>query len=96
MHLDERQRRIYLASEAEALGRGGAKEISKIFGVHQNTLTAGKKDLLSCEVLPPTEKGNIRARRTGGGRKTILEKHPEIVKLLVNVNENLSHMLMKK
>ena len=46
-HLDERQKRIYLAAEAEALGRGGAKEISKIFGIHQNTLTAGKKDLQS-------------------------------------------------
>ena len=90
LHLDERQRRIYLASEAEALGRGGAKEISKIFGVHQNTLTAGKKDLLSCEVLPPTEKGNIRARRTGGGRKTILEKHPEIVKLLDDLVDSSS------
>lgn len=42
-HLDERLKRIYLASEAEALGRGGAKEISEIFGIHQNTLTAGKR-----------------------------------------------------
>ena len=56
-HLDERQRRMYLASEAEALGEGGATEISRTFGIHLNTLTAGKRDLNSGEVLT-TDDGN--------------------------------------
>jgi len=33
--LNERQKRIYLASEAIVLGRGGLKEISQLTGVSQ-------------------------------------------------------------
>lgn len=89
-HLDERQKRIYLAAEAEALGRGGAKEISKIFGIHQNTLTAGKKDLQSGEVLKSTDGESYRTRRQGGGRKKIVEKTPEIIEDLEKLVDNNS------
>lgn len=84
-HLDERLRRLYLASEAEALGKGGAKEISEVFGIHQNTLTAGKKDLLSGEVLSTDDGEFYRTRRKGGGRKRILDKSPEILETLDNL-----------
>lgn len=70
-HLDERLRRIYLASEAEALGRGGAKEISEIFGIHQNTLTAGKKDLHSGEILTSEDGKYFGTRHKGQGGKTL-------------------------
>ena len=43
--LDERQKRIYLAAEAESIGWGGMGYISKIANVDKDTLTAGKKDL---------------------------------------------------
>ena len=89
-HLDERQKRIYLAAEAEALGRGGAKEISKIFGIHQNTLTSGKKDLQSGEVLKSTDGESYRTRRQGGGRKKIVEKTPEIIEDLEKLVDNNS------
>ena len=81
-HLDERLKRIYLASEAEALGRGGAKEISSIFGIHQNTLTAGKKDLHSGEVLTTDDGKFFSTRHKGAGRKTVKENHPEIIDAL--------------
>lgn len=84
-HLDERLRRLYLASEAEALGKGGAKEISEVFGIHPNTLTAGKKDLLSGEVLSTDDGEFYRTRRKGGGRKRILDKSPEILETLDNL-----------
>ena len=89
-HLDERQKRIYLAAEAEALGRGGAKEISKIFGIHQNTLTAGKKDLQSGEVLKSTDGESYRTRRQGGGRKKIVENTPKIIDDLEKLVDNNS------
>ena len=89
-HLDERQRRLYLASEAEALGEGGATEISKIFGVQPNTLTAGKRDLNSGEVLTTDDGKYFRTRHKGGGRKTIIEKNPEIVKTLEELVDNNS------
>lgn len=81
-HLDERLRRIYLASEAEALGRGGAKEISKIFGIHQNTLTAGKKDLHSGEVLTSDDGKYFSTRHKGAGRKNITDNNPEVIDAL--------------
>ena len=81
-HLDERQKRIYLASEAEALGRGGAREISKLFGIHQNTLTAGKKDLHSGEVLKTGNGESFGIRHKGAGRKTTIEKNPGIQEAL--------------
>ena len=81
-HLDERLRRIYLASEAEALGRGGAKEISEIFGIHQNTLTAGKKDLHSGEVLTSGDGKYFSTRHKGAGRKNITDSNPEVIDAL--------------
>ena len=81
-HLDERQKRIYLASEAEALGRGGAREISKLFGIHQNTLTAGKKDLHSGEVLKTGNGESFGIRHKGAGRKTTIENNPGIQEAL--------------
>lgn len=81
-HLDERLKRIYLASEAEALGRGGAKEISKLFGIHQNTLTAGKKDLHSGEVLVSDNGKSFGTRHKGAGRKTVQDSKPEVMDAL--------------
>ena len=43
--LNETQRRIYLAAEAEALGHGGITQISMITGVSRVTITAGMKEL---------------------------------------------------
>ena len=81
-HLDERQRRLYLASEAEALGEGGATEISRIFGIHLNTLTAGNRDLNSGEVFTTDDGKYFRTRHKGGGRKTVVEKNPENLRTL--------------
>jgi len=39
--LDENQKRMYLAAEAESLGRGGISLISQALGVSRNTIAAG-------------------------------------------------------
>jgi len=62
--LNEKQRRIYLASEAIALGRGGIKEISELTGVSRPTIMKGKKEIESGEPLD-----SIAIRSDGGGRK---------------------------
>jgi len=62
--LNEKQKRIYLASEAVVLGRGGLKEISKLTGVSQATIIRGKKEILSGEPLD-----SLSIRDNGGGRK---------------------------
>ena len=43
--LDERQKRLYLAAEAEAIGWGGESRVSEISGVSIHTISAGKKEL---------------------------------------------------
>ena len=71
--LDEKQKRIFLALEANALGRGGVKRIHEISGVSQTTIIRGKKELEEGET---ENKG--RVRKPGGGRKKLTEKYEGI------------------
>lgn len=82
-NLDESQRRLFLASFSEFLGYGGATKLSEVTGVSQQTISAGKKELKLGQIdRGNTDNGNRRVRAEGGGRKSILEKHPEIIGLL--------------
>jgi len=62
-HLNERQRRLYLASEAKALGEGGLELVSEIAQCSLPTLYRGLQELEEGVVL------GSRARAKGGGRK---------------------------
>jgi hypothetical protein len=64
--LDERQRRLFLANEANAFGYGGVKAICEISGVSRVTIIQGKKEIASgnMDLLPIG-----RSRHPGGGRK---------------------------
>jgi hypothetical protein len=55
-HLDERQQRLYLGSEARALGHGGVAAVARAAGVSRVTVSAGASEL---------EPG--RSRRAGRG-----------------------------
>ncbi|MEG1726179.1 MAG: ISAzo13 family transposase [Anaerovoracaceae bacterium] len=75
--LDERQRRIYLATEARSLGWGGKSIISKLASVARRTIAQGEKDLL---ISSNSEKlSNGRIRKEGGGRKKVIDLQPEIL-----------------
>ena len=66
--LTEEQRRLYVASEAMALGRGGKRLIEKGLGISHNTINRGITDLETSDpvtVSNPQEK----QRKKGGGRK---------------------------
>jgi transposase len=80
--LDEKQKRICLAAEAESLGRGGLKAVHELTGVSKTTITRGKKELREGAVE------HNRIRKPGGGRKTIAQKynniHEEIEKIIGN------------
>ena len=77
--LDERQRRIYLANEAKAIGYGGISQVSKISGVSRVTITQGMSEINSEGYILRTQN---RCRREGGGRKQIEKKNPEILREL--------------
>jgi hypothetical protein len=71
--LDERQRRLLAATEALVLGRGGGVAVSQATGVSRRVIRAGIRELQAPESLP-----SGRVRRPGGGRKSAVEKDPEL------------------
>lgn len=64
-YLNEAQKRIYLASETDHLGRGGKARISRLTGASHNTIGRGQRELRSGFLAGPREK----IRKVGGGRK---------------------------
>jgi transposase len=76
-HLDERQRRLYLGSEARALGHGGIRLVAGAAGVREGTVSAGVAELES------GEEPLGRARRAGGGRRRLAETDPGLVPALL-------------
>ena len=77
--LDERQRRLYLANEAKAIGYGGITQVSKVSGVSRVTITEGMAEI-SREGYQP--EAQSRCRKKGGGRKVIEKKDPEVLQEL--------------
>jgi hypothetical protein len=71
--LDERQRRLLAASEAMVLGRGGGVAVSRATGVSRRVIRAGIRELQAPESL-----ASGRVRRPGGGRRSAVEKDPEL------------------
>ena len=63
-HLDERQKRWFAALEAQRIGYGGDKIISKITGISEKTIREGHKDVEKGLSHIPIEK----KRKNGGGR----------------------------
>jgi len=72
-YLDEKQRRLFLALEAESIGHGGVKLIHEITGVSPTTIIKGKKEIQSGQIESDT-----RIRKIGGGRKKLTEKYEGI------------------
>jgi transposase len=70
--LDEKQKRVYLATETEGLGYGGLKAVHELTGVSMTTIIRGKKELQESKI----EKN--RVRKNGGGRKAITQKYSGI------------------
>jgi hypothetical protein len=72
-HLGERQWRLYLGSEARALGHGGIAAVARAAGVSEMLVAAGVSELeAGAEPMPG------RQRRPGGGRKRLEDKDPDL------------------
>ncbi len=73
-HLDEKPRRLWCASEAIAIGRGGVSIVSEAAGVSRTTITEGMKEIKGEKKIPE----NGRIRRKGGGRKKKTEQYESV------------------
>ena len=97
--LDERQKRLFLASEARSIGWGGISLISRLSGADRETISRGikeiqqgKNDLCEAETENTSGKGTKhRLRKTGGGRKSITEKDPQITEALLALVDKESY-----
>jgi hypothetical protein len=76
--LNERQRRLWAATEAKALGRGGPSWVSKATGISRRTIYAGLNELDG----PASGLGEQRSRAPGAGRKRLTVLHPELPDVL--------------
>ncbi len=78
--MDERSRRVWAATEAAAAGWGGVSLVAKATGMARNTVAAGVRELK--EPKRPTKLQRGRVRRSGGGRKRLVEHEPRVLKAL--------------
>ena len=80
-HLDERQQRLVMAGEARSLGHGGIAAVAGATGVSRSRISQGVAEL-EAGVAPLG-----RARRTGGGRKSVTETDPGLLAALLALVE---------
>lgn len=71
---NERQRRLWAASEAMCLGHGGMSIVARATGLSRPTINQGIKEIENNERLAEN-----RCRREGGGRKKATETQPDLL-----------------
>jgi hypothetical protein len=82
--LNEKIRRLWCATEAVAIGKGGVAIIHQVTGVTPPTIYAGIREL---KKKPSRKKSHQRIRKKGGGAKSVLTKMPKIMKELETLVE---------
>lgn len=81
--MDERQQRLWLGAEAEALGYGGVRRVTEATGISHKRIVAGKRDLAELRKHPPKQPPREqRVRRPGAGRPRVEEEDPGLVDAL--------------
>jgi hypothetical protein len=78
--LNERQRRLWAATEALALGRGGITWVAEATGLTRMTVRAGVRELRHQEGSPQPALGPQRVRRPGGGRPPLTQTDPTLLR----------------
>jgi hypothetical protein len=79
--MNERMRRQWAASEAQAYGWGGVRAVSGAIGMSPNTIRRGLAELLERQAHPDAPV-DLRIRRPGGGRKALTENDPDLLEAL--------------
>jgi len=84
--VDERMRRLMVAVEALAIGRGGQVAVARATGVSRTTIQQGIRDIRQ----PALRAGKGRVRLSGGGRKSRIEMDPALLEDLERLVEPTS------
>jgi len=83
--LDEHTRRIWAATEANALGYGGVSVMARATGISRRAIHVGLREIKAGELLPEG-----RVRRPGGGRKSAVHHQPNLPERLEGLVEPLT------
>jgi hypothetical protein len=86
--MDERTRRLWAATEANALGHSGQTLVARATGMSRSTLHLGLRELAR-DAAPAVVPGQ-RVRRRGAGRKALTERDPTLVAALETLVEPTS------
>ncbi len=78
--LSEKDKRLYAGIEALKLPYGGVSYIALLFDCSRDTIQRGIKELGEAETLPKDSD-----RKTGGGRKQVLEKQTDIHEVFLSI-----------
>ena len=79
--LNEKQTRLYLASEAKSYGWGGKSKIAELSGTSRFLISRGEKELDN----PDLQTDINRIRHKGGGRKKEVEKQAGLVSSILQI-----------
>ena len=86
--LTERSRRLFAGCEALAFGYGGIEAVSRATGLARMTVRRG---LAECQAIEAGQAPNLplqRSRQPGGGRKRLVEMHPDLLATLDKLVES--------
>lgn len=78
--LDERGRRLFAATQAQALGHGGIAAVARATGIAPSTIGRGLKEIAAD--VPPS---GPRLRRPGGGRKRLTDTDATLERALLEL-----------
>ena len=81
-YLDERTRRLFVANEAMAYGRGGRIAAARATGMARSTIGRGINELKNGAEVPDVLGSSGRVRRPGGGSKSAEEHQPGLLAAL--------------
>jgi hypothetical protein len=84
-HMDEKVRRLWVAAEAKALGRGGIAKVVKATGVSPKTIKVGMIEIEQKHEVPAEKKKSRKIRRKGGGRRALKGKDITLIPDLENL-----------
>jgi hypothetical protein len=74
--LDERSRRLVAANEALSMGYGGVSRVRRACGLSRKAIAKGIREIAAGNAIQG------RIRRSGAGRKSIIERDPKLIILL--------------
>ncbi len=83
-YMDEKLRRLWAASEAGTLGKGGVRTVSFATGLSPKTIRNGIKELQTplpnLTQIPQNSDSPTRIRKTGGGRKKLCQTDSTLIR----------------